>query len=227
MPRRRKNNRWVQQGTKKSRRQRREQRRKQWFYVVVEGWREDIFAKWKNAKANVEGYPNNMHKKFDNLPDAVKWFNDNRRRPSSVKTPFPPHHNTSAPPVEYNPQYDVLHVDYDETSYDVDVDVPPYIAVAPAGVPPASFYPVRVMSQQIEADKANLTLDPPSCTNRYCGFCTGEHMEQRFACLQRLYQLNAQLSFVVSDGCNATRPDQKDPDGNDDDDMTSPGNSPG
>ena len=126
---RRRNYGWSQQGTKNSRRKKRQSRRKQWFYVVVEGHRDGIFIKWKNAKAQVEGYPDNLHKKFDNLPDAVKWFNENRRSPPNVRTPFPPHDNTPLPPLMYNPQYDALHIDYDETSYDLDVDVPPYVVL--------------------------------------------------------------------------------------------------
>ena len=224
MPRgRRRNYGWSQQGTKNSRRKKRQSRRKQWFYVVVEGHRDGIFIKWKNAKAQVDGYPDNLHKKFDNLPDAVKWFNENRRSPPNVRTPFPPHDNTPLPPLMYNPQYDALHIDYDETSYDLDVDVPSYVVVGPATVDSAAFYPVRQMSQKIEGDEANLTLDPPSlhCPNRHCGFCTGEHMDQRFACLQRLFQLNAQLPTMVSDGAGATRPGQEDPD------KAGTGNSPG
>ena len=63
MPRgRRRNYGWSQQGTKNFRRKKRQSRRKQWFYVVVEGHRDGIFVKWKNVKAQVDGYPGNLHK---------------------------------------------------------------------------------------------------------------------------------------------------------------------
>ena len=97
----------------------------------------------------IYGYPGNLYKKFDNLQDAINFYNEHRRCPPNVRTPFPPHDDTPNPPLEYNPQYDVVHIDYDETSYDREVNVPPYIVVAPAAVDTAAFYPVRQLSQQI------------------------------------------------------------------------------
>ena len=68
-----------------------------------QGHKDGIFIKWKNVKAQVEGYPDNLHKKFDNFPDSVKWYNENRRCPRSVRTPFPPHDNTPLPPLQIQP----------------------------------------------------------------------------------------------------------------------------
>ena len=119
--------------------------------------------------------------------------------------------DTPNPPLEYNPEYAPEYIDYEDEIDAELLNVPPYIAVGPATVNPVCFVPVRQLAERIAADDSNLVLDPPSvgCTRRNCGFCTGEHMSQRFHLMQRLFQLNAQLPhIIVTDGAGVTRPDQ-------------------
>ena len=206
---------WSKRGSKASRRAQRKSRRRQWFYVVVCGWRRGIFFKWKNAKAQVEGYSNNKHAEFRNLAEAQQFLTDNIESPLGVTTPFPPHMNTPLPPAELNPCHrdlraepepedlpDLVHVDYE-------VQIPPHIAVGPAVVSPEAFRRVRELSEVIVNVTANRVLDPASfeCSNPTCGFCSGDHMAQRHVCMKRLCQLNAQL--MVTDGAGVTRPGQE------------------
>ena len=199
---------WSKRGSKASRRAKREARRQKWYFVVVRGHRRGIFWKWKNAKLQVEGYPNNKHKKVRGLSNAQKFLFDNLESPLGVTTPFPPYTNTPLPPAELNPCY----ADINPTNVCVDdCEVhtgTPYIAVGPVGVSPEAFRPVRELSETIASNTVNRVLDPASfeCSNPHCGFCSGDHMAQRYALMKRLFQLNAQL--IVTDGAGATRPGQ-------------------
>ena len=210
MPRRRGNG-WSMQGSKAFRRRMRDIRKNQWFYVVAIGWKSGVYKEWKNAKAQVHNYPNNLHKKFRILVEAQNWLQANRICPPGVRTILPPHVDTPNPPLEYNPEYAPEYIDY-EGEIDAELlNVPPYVAVGPATVNPVCFVPVRQLAERIAADDSNLVLDPPSvgCTRRNCGFCTGDHMSQRFHLMQRLFQLNAQLPHIIAtDGAGATRPGQ-------------------
>ena len=137
MPRRRRGNGWSKQGNKAHRRYVRENGKEQWFFVVANGWKNGIFIKWMNAKAQVHNFPGNLHKKFRVLSEAQAWLAANRCTPPGVRTILPPHKDTPNPPLEYNPEYAPEYIDY-EDEFDAElINVSPYIAVGPATINPA------------------------------------------------------------------------------------------
>ena len=83
-----------------------------------------------------------------------------------------------------------------DTHVDQHISIPPTIVCGPPDMLYESWLPIMQMSQRIAADPDNRVLDPPSfnCRNNQCCFCTGDLMGQRFALMQRLFQLNATLT---------------------------------
>ena len=200
---RRRGNGWSKNGSKASRRQKRQARARQWYYAVAVGRRPGIFDLWKDAKAQVVNYSDCCHKKFLQLEDAQQFMRDNRVTPPGVRTMIPPATETPLPPPHLNPEYSTEFPDYEVThahQVHVDVEIPPLVPVAPIGTPESSFRHVRDIAQTIASKRSNRVLDPPNfeCPHGGCGFSTGDLWTQRYLCLKRLYQLNAQLGHFDS-----------------------------
>ncbi|KAK6043236.1 hypothetical protein COOONC_19257 [Cooperia oncophora] len=45
------------------------------YYAVARGYSVGVFTDYEDVKKSIEGYPQPLHKKFDNLDDAVSYFN--------------------------------------------------------------------------------------------------------------------------------------------------------
>ncbi|KAJ1357706.1 RNA-DNA hybrid ribonuclease [Parelaphostrongylus tenuis] len=48
---------------------------KEKYYAVARGYTVGVFDKYEDVKKSIEGYPQPLHKKFDNLDEAVAYFN--------------------------------------------------------------------------------------------------------------------------------------------------------
>ena len=103
---------------------------------------------------------------------------ENRIKPPGVNTPLPPNPQTPLPPDEYVYPGDAFK---------------PTIPVAPANVWPHLFTEIAEMAEHIARDPENRNLHPPECTDPNCPYSRTPIMQQRYALMRRLYQLNAQL----------------------------------
>lgn len=183
---------WSKSGSKKQRATARKARKAQWFYAVAIGYRPGIYLQWPDAKAQVHGFSDPKYQKFKVLRKAQEFMHANRLTPPGIRTPFPPQPQTPLPPSIYV---------YSTASFT------PTVVCAPKTVWPHEFESVKLMADRIAQKTSNRILDPP-CTDPDCPYSRGDLMSQRFALLQRLYQLNAQL------GCDPDDSDEDDRDGN-------------
>lgn len=47
-----------------------------YFYAVAKGHKSGVFTSWNDCKINIDGFPNPLFKKFDNLIDATNFIDD-------------------------------------------------------------------------------------------------------------------------------------------------------
>ena len=213
MPKRFRGHGWSKKGSKKSRAKQRELAKKKYFHAVAVGRRPVIFDLKSNAREQIDDYEGAVYERFDTLEQAQEFMKKNRITPPAFRTPIPPCRDTTLPPPHLNPEYSVKYatevvpfgLTHKQIKFDICLQLPSVVQVAPFGTSEQAFARVRVLAERIARDPMNKILDPPSfeCKSATCGYCTGDPWCQRFLLLKRLYQLNATLPLIEGDAAPA------------------------